>query len=375
MGATGDERQEQGIPDDAKASSPVIDRLFKAGYRFDFFQAVHLLEQLYPEAAHPGEDQPLGQEMIRFRSSQKRSFPATDVSKIQKKSGKHVREATQRSEIIQMVVTFMGLYGVDSPLPSYFSEMIATLREEDEEGDYDDRENGIRALRQFLDIFDHRIYSLYYRSWKKYRYFLQFEAAGEDDISQYMLSFIGLGTPALQDLVGVEVSRLISYAGILGQRNRCAVGLQQMLSDYFYGIGAKIIQFMPRWVNVPEQYRARLGTQRGGAQIRLGESFTIGEKIRDLAGKFRIVLAPLKFEIFRKFLPGGFDSHRLYKLVRFYAPDQLSFDVELVLEKEEVPPFQLGSDSVQLGWTSWLGKPQEDLVSIAFSFQQEKVSL
>ncbi len=115
---------------------------------------------------------------------------------------------------------------------------------------------------QFLDIFDHRVYSLYYRSWKKYRYHLQFEAAGEDDLSQYMLSLIGLGTPALQELVGVEVSRLISYAGILGQRNRCAVGLQQMLSDYFYGIDARIIQFMPRWVNVPEQYRARLGTQR-----------------------------------------------------------------------------------------------------------------
>lgn len=273
-----------------------------------------------------------------------------------------------------MVLNFMGLYGVDSPLPDYFSEMIATLDEDEEVAD-DGAEDGIRALRHFLDFFNHRIYSLYYRSWKKYRYYLQFEADVEDDFSQYMLSLLGLGTPALQDLVGLEVSRLISYAGVLGQRKRCAAGLQEMLSDYFDGMEVEIAEFMPRWVAVPEQYRACLGTSRGGSQVRLGETFTIGEKIRDLAGKFRVVLAPLKLEAFCKFLPGGTDSQRLYKLVRFYAPDQLSFDVELLLQKEEIPPFELGANLVQLGWTSWLGKPQEDIVSIAFSFRQAEMDL
>ncbi len=351
-----------------------MDRLFQEGYRFDFFQAVYLLERFYQGAARPGEEGPLSQEAIRFQSSQKRTFPATDVSRINKRSNKNDGESAQRPDTVKMVLTFMGLYGVDSPLPDYFSEMIATLNDDDEETD-DGTEDGIQALRHFLDIFNHRIYSLYYRSWKKYRYYLKFKADVEDDFSQYMLSLLGLGTPALQDLVGVDVSRLISYAGLLGQRKRCAAGLQEMLSDYFDGMDVKIVEFMPRWVPVPEQYRARLGTGHGGMEVRLGESFTIGENIRDLGGKFRVVLAPLKLEAFRRFLPGGADSQKLYKLVRFYAPDQLSFDVELLLEKEEVPPFQLGSDLVQLGWTSWLDKPKEDIVSVAFSFRQAEMSV
>ena len=354
-----------------------MNRLFQAGYRFDFFQAAYLLERFYRDAARPGEDGPLEQEAIRFRSNQKRNFPATDVRRIERKSGGRTRMITENPDVAQMVLNFMGLYGVSSPLPDYFSEMIATLddEEDDEEEIYDEAENGIRALRNFLDIFNHRIYSLYYRSWKKYRYHLQFEAGGEDDFSQYMLSLLGLDTPAVQDLIGVDVSRLISYAGVLGQRRRSAAGLQALLSGYFDGIDTKIIEFMPRWVTIPDEYRACLGAEGGGVPLRLGETFTIGDRIRDFSGKFRVVLAPLKLEAFQRFLPGGIDSQKLRQLVKLYAPDQLSFDVELLLSKDEVPPLQLGTGLAQLGWTSWLGKPKEDVVSIVFSYPQAEAKI
>jgi len=301
--------------------------------------------------------------MIRFRASPKRSFPSSEIAHL--RPGKH-----NESNIALVVLTFMGLYGVDSPLPSYFSDIIAALAEADaveEEVDSEDEEGGIRALRDLLDLFDHRIYSLFYRGWKKYRYYLQFEAGAKDPFSQYMLSLMGLGTPVLQDSVGVEASRLIAYTGIIGQRVRCAAGLQNLLSEYFGGINVEVIEFMPRWVRVPEQYKTRLGTKAA----RFGESVTVGKRIRDFGGKFRVVLGPLKLEAFRRFLPSGVDSQELRRLVRFYAPDQLSFDVELLLRKEEVPPLKLGSDLAQLGWTSWLGKPRKDIVSIVFSFDSQ----
>jgi type VI secretion system protein ImpH len=166
--------------------------------------------------------------------------------------------------------------------------------------------------------------------------------------------------------VGVEISQLIAYTGIIGQQARCAEGLKNLLSDYFGGIDAEIIEFMPRWVTIPEQYRARLGD----AETRLGGNVTIGKRIRDFNGKFRVALGPLKLSTFRKFLPGGTDSHRLQRLVRFYVPDQFSFDVELLLRREDVPPLQLGSELAQLGWTSWLGKPHENIVSIVFMRDQ-----
>jgi type VI secretion system protein ImpH len=368
MDSRSDERREQRIPDETKTSSSVIDKLFQAGYRFDFFQAVYLLEKLYQKAARPGEEGPLDQEPIRFRANYKRAFPGSEVSQITRQKSDHAQRVTQRPEIVQLVLSFMGLYGVDSPLPPCFAELIAGLGKKDEEMDDDASEDGVKALRQFLDIFDHRLYSLFYRSWKKYRYHLQFRPGAQDGFSQSMLSLLGLGTSALQEAVGVSSARLIAYSGIIGHRSHCAVGLQGLISDYFGGIVVKIIEFMPRWVNVPEKYRPRLGGGSKGVRAQLGENFTIGGKIRDLNGKFRIILALEDLESFRGFLPGGANSEELYKLVRFYAPDQLSFDVELLLKKEEVPPLQLGASPAQLGWTSWLRKPHEDEVSVVFSF-------
>jgi len=312
----------------------------------------------------------LDQESIRFRANYKRAFPGSEISQISRQKGEYAQKITQRPEIVQIVLSFMGLYGVDSPLPPCFSELIAGLGKKDAEIDDDVEEDGVKALRQFLDIFDHRIYSLFYRSWKKYRYYLQFKPEAKDGFSQSMMSLLGLGMPALQESVGVNPARLIAYSGIIGHRSRCATGLQGLISDYFGGIGVKIIEFMPRWVPIPDQYRPRLGNGSGGVRARLGENVTIGGKIRDLNGKFRIVLALMNLELYREFLPGGTHSQELYRLVRFYAPDQLSFDVELLLKNEEAPPLQLGASPAQLGWTSWLGKPHEDEVSIVFSFDK-----
>ncbi|VTN21007.1 type VI secretion protein [Klebsiella pneumoniae] len=48
-------------------------------------------------------------------------------------------------------VTFMGLYGVESPLPTHYSDDIAQRRE------------GVEATEDFLDIFNHRLIAQYYR--------------------------------------------------------------------------------------------------------------------------------------------------------------------------------------------------------------------
>lgn len=52
--------------------------------------------------------------------------------------------------------TFMGLYGVDSPLPTAYIDDITQQRE------------GHEALEGFLDIFNHRFMTQFYRIWRKY---------------------------------------------------------------------------------------------------------------------------------------------------------------------------------------------------------------
>lgn len=327
--------------------------------------------RLYQDSAPPGENGLLGKEKIRFRANPRRVFPSTDISHIRKRNSEYIQKVTQNSEIIEVILTFMGLYGVDSPLPSYFPETIAELTDDDsrDEG----AEDGVRALRHFLDVFDHRFYSLYFRSWKKYRYYLNYKAGAKDRFSQCMLSLLGLGTPDLQRLVDLEVSRFMAYMGILGQQTRCAEALQRLISDYFGNVDVKITQFVPHWVSISKQFRAQVGARKNGVRTILGENVIIGGRVRDLNGKFRIVLGPLDFESFCRFLPGEPNSRELYSLVSFYVNNQLSFDVELLLRKEDVPRLKFGTKMAQLARISWVGKPYEDIVSVVFSLDRRKI--
>ena len=47
---------------------PLSEELFDEPYRFDFFQAVRLLERLGPDAAPVGRDGPPAREVVRFRA-------------------------------------------------------------------------------------------------------------------------------------------------------------------------------------------------------------------------------------------------------------------------------------------------------------------
>ena len=61
----------------------------------------------------------------------------------------------------------------------------------------------------------------------------------------------------------------------------------------------------------------------------------------------------MKLTDYERLLPSGPSFRRLRDCVRQYAGEQYSWDVQLVLLKEEVPPSRLGRFG-RLGWTTWL---------------------
>ncbi len=62
---------------------------------------------------------------------------------------------------------------------------------------------------------------------------------------------------------------------------------------------------------------------------------------------------------YRRLLPGGVSLERLIAILRNYIGDELSWDVNLILKKEEVPRIKLGQFG-QLGWTTWLTPRRSD---------------
>ena len=66
----------------------------------------------------------------------------------------------------------------------------------------------------------------------------------------------------------------------------------------------------------------------------------------------------MSFAEFRRMLPGGESLRRLVAMVRSYLGDELDWDVNLVLKRDEVPAVKLGEQGL-LGWTTWLGERPE----------------
>ena len=325
--------------DDERAEGPpqrgVYGRLFREGYRFNFYQAVRLLEKYFADAPAPGETSEVRRERIFFRPDVALTFPASDVRRV---------EALDEADRARVTVTFMGLYGIASPLPVYFYDELAT------------EEPDTFPLRDFLDIFDHRLYSYFYRAWKKYRPEINTEQPDRDVHAKRFLGLAGLGTAHALDRSPVaNRMRLAAFAGRLSPRVRNAEGLRAVLAGLLKGIEVRIEENVARWVPIPSR-----PTMSGGG-MQLGVTTTIGEKVFDRAGKFRVVLGPITFAQYRELLPGGDLARRIAYLVRLYAPDYLDYDVEIHLNTDDIPRVRLGEKAVSVGQTTWLGSPADEV--------------
>jgi type VI secretion system protein ImpH len=89
----------------------------------------------------------------------------------------------------------------------------------------------------------------------------------------------------------------------------------------------------------------------------LGMGAVAGNEVWDQGARARIKLGPLSLSQYLDFLPTGSAYQELRGLTRFFSNDEIDFEVQLVLERADVPACELGSegdDSPKLGWVSWV---------------------
>ena len=349
--------------------SPVLERLATRGWEFDFLQAVWLLERLDDGASRVGGREPAAGETIRFRPDVSLGFPATDVRRVA------VRRGAGGGDRYHLDVTFMGLYGVSTPLPLHYAIGIlrsvdpytpspAPAAEPQPAGPGARMATDSNPVRDFLDLLHHRLVSLFYRGMVKYRYDLTFGLPDRGVITDYLLWLTGHSPEANARVVGVDPIRMIRYAGILTQHPRSAATLEGMLSDYWDGLPVDVESFVGRWVALGPADLNRIGRMNSS----LGADLTVGEQVYDLSGAFRVRVGPVDWATYLAFLPDGAAHARTRSLVRLYAADPLSFSVEVRLHANQVPPARLASDEAagRLGYTSWVRTEEVGATSVIF---------
>lgn len=315
--------------------TPLKDVLFEEPYRFDFFQAVRLIEKIYPEKKRVGGSALPSEEVVRFRSRIALDFPSSEVHDLVRT----VDEATGE-EKLELFENFMAMVGVSGAMPMHYTELaFGRLRYRD------------TALWAFLDIFTHRAVSLFYGAWAKYRFPIGYER-GDDSFTSYLFDIIGLGTPGLRGRMSLEDESLLPYAGLISQKPHSANAIENIISDYFR-IPAKIEQFFGQWLELSSSDTTKLGKENH----KLGFRTIVGTRIWDQRSKFRVRLGPLTVAQYLAFLPNGSAYKPLKSLVTFIAGKENDYDVRLILKKEQVPATILTTKAKRrpmLGWTSFL---------------------
>jgi len=322
--------------DDGQTAGSLKELLEREAFRFDFFQAVRLVELLRPEripVGHGGDNL----EPVAFRSRVGLDFPASDLVSAE--------FPEDDAAPIRLTVAFMGLAGASGPLPAPFTELVIQRNA--------DRSKDHFATRDFLDIFNHRLISFLYRSRKKHRAALNNRSPEQTQWAGWLFDLAGLKFAADKRDSRRWARSLLRYSGVLSNQVRSMAGLEAMLGDHF-GVSVRGEQLLGRWLPIDARDRTRVGV-RLGANQRLGIDAVLGARAWDQMGRIRLHLGAMRLARLREFLPLGAAFEAVARIARVHLQQDIDIDLRLRLEPNQAAGMRLSrARDCRLGWTSWL---------------------
>lgn len=305
-------------------NTPLWPALMAQATDMHFFRFCELLERSAPDRALLGTTDTPANDPVRFRPRQRLGFPGREIAAVEHDPDDAARPPTLRT-------TFLGLYGVDARIPSYFIDTIAQSHD------------GAEPLSAFLDVFHHRIVTQYYRVWRKYRYPAGSREDGSDPVSGYLLSFagLGLGAPPLGQAVGPR--KLLSMLGLANQKTRTAEGLAGILQHAVPDAALTVEEFHPVWVDVDAD-----------VPMPLGEHCVLGGGFFDRGNCVRVTIAPTMASSVQNLMPGHAMHREVMHLLRFYLGYEAQAAVDMLVDPALMPAPVLDAGHASLGYTSLL---------------------
>jgi type VI secretion system protein ImpH len=319
---------------------------------------------------------------LRFRTPAFLGFAPSEITRFSTFSGagETTSEATSRvdsdsvtgsatAEAVEdvpqeMEVGFMGLTGPTGVLPQHYTEMLM------------DRKYVFRdtAAHAFFDLFNHRVVSLFYAAWQKYRFYVGYEQGAREGFTRHILDMLATSRPNLQGDTALEreagmpkerpvtPQALAFFAGALGKRPVPSSVLESLVSTYF-GVKVKLEQFVGQWIDTTSDE----SDTTSGKDFALGVSTMLGQRIWDQQTKIRLRIGPLNYEQFREFQPGQKATLALRQLVETCVGQSLNCDVTLILDRRAASDPDTPMP-MSLGLTTWVRTmpPEQDLDDVQY---------
>lgn len=311
-----------------------LERLTHEVTRYGFFEALRWLECAFPDQPRFGYALRPDREQVRIGQSPSMSFATSSLDSLQ-------RSPDGKSWRLQ---TFcFGMFGPNGALPLSLTEFAYERR----------HLKGDVTWSRFVDLFHHRLATLFYRAWADAQPVVQADRPDQDRFAFYVGCLMGIGPEAFRHRDAMPDHAKLHQAGHLACQTRHADGLASILTSFFR-LPARVEEFIGRWTEIPAECRLVLGQSPHTGK--LGDNALIGARMWDRHQNIRVELGPLNWAEYQRLLPHGSSLARLAAVVRNYLGFELRWDARLILRRSEVPSLTLGRQG-HLGWTTWLAHP------------------
>ena len=312
------------------------EQLEKEAQHFNFFKAVHLLE-MFDRGRAPGRGLSPGHDTVRFSVQPGAAFPASDIQSL---------ETAGNGAAPRMQINFMGLIGPKGVLPDWYNTYARACNDKKDYG-----------FTDFLDMFHHRLISLFYLAWKKYRLAENYRPDGSDPVSGILASLAGSSErekTADPEFFSYARNRLIYFCGLLGRTVPTVAAMETVIS-HAVGAAVHVEQFVERLIRIHKEDRTCLGRRNS----RLKHDALCGSSVRDISAFFRLHIGPLNWERYMAFVPGSRNLNRLRRLIAYLAGIEYEFEICLLIPAAQIPALGLGAPAEPpiLGRTATLRRP------------------
>lgn len=312
-----------------RAPARLIDQLRDKLPYTQFYRFCQLIEQSQPEAPPLGSQWQVKHDPVRFCPWPGMGFPASEFKKIEMSDDPRLPPTVR--------TTFMGLYGVESPLPTAYTDNITQRRD------------GYEAVSDFLDIFNHRLITQYYRIWRKYSYPATFLPGGADSTSKYLLSLCGLGIDGCANNITTPLSRFLALTGMMRLPTRTREGIVALVRLLAPDTEARIIPHDR--CRIPLRRQLAMSARR---PVSMADSPVMGTHTVDVNSQVLLQLQTDNADEAREWLPGRQLHNDLLALLQVYLGARLHVRLQLSVLRSLLPDARLSCQPASSG--VWLGR-------------------
>lgn len=311
----------------AKLPEP-IEKLIAAPWQFNLFKAMSLIEKHW---ATPLELEKGISERVIFKPYKELGFPATDVRSCELDNLGRGR--------LSLSTSFLGLYGVDAPMPHYLLEQAAS-----------DQESGGR-VRQFLDMFNHVLYCQLFQAWKKSH--INVEGRGAEQFDHL-----------IEAILSTKTEQKVQ-CGIASLKQTSAAGLAQLLRHSLEVEQLTVDDTRANWQQIDSP--SSFGQDQ---QMVLGESAVLGERVLVSGSVLTIVIGPVDSDTAIALNPQHSQGKKMAAMLSTHLPSNVQWVCQIKVANQAVTEQALGQNDLLLGHNSYLGCAEANISVHSYTHQQ-----